>query len=86
MQQQQPRHNPALVPGNLLPVQAMWQQFADTLPPGTVLVLIPTTDGPQRAALQATARFLAAAGHRVTTLAAEPVLHMPGIQGQFRLG
>ena len=57
-----------------------------TLPPGTVLVLVPTTEGPQRAALQATARYLAAAGHRVTTVAAEQVLRTPGIQGQLALG
>ena len=65
--------NPAILPGSLWPVRALCQQLADGLPAGTVLVVLPETDGPQRAALQTVAVVLAAQGRRVTTRSAETV-------------
>jgi len=63
--------NPALVPGSLLPQRDLWQQLADSLPVGEVLVILPVQDGPQRHALLTAAILLQAAGHRVTTLDAD---------------
>jgi hypothetical protein len=63
--------NPALVPGSLLPQRDLWQQLADSLPAGEVLVILPVQDGPQRRALVTAAIVLQAAGHRVTTLGAD---------------
>jgi hypothetical protein len=63
--------NPALLPGNLLAQRDLWQQLADSLPAGEVLVILPIQDGPQRRALMTAAIHLQAAGHRVTTLGAD---------------
>jgi predicted DNA-binding WGR domain protein len=66
--------NLALVPANLLPHKAHYQQLANQLPPGAVLVVLPDSDTPERQALQqAAARFLAK-GHPVTTLSVAEVL------------
>jgi len=39
------------VPGSLFASRALWQQVADSLPRGTVLIVVPAADGPQRRAL-----------------------------------
>ncbi len=63
--------NLALVPGSLLAQRALWQQLANSLPTGGVLVVLPVADGPQRRALLSAAVFLQVAGHQVTTLPAD---------------
>ncbi len=63
--------NPALLAGSLLPQRDLWQQFADSLPAGEILVILPIQDGPQRHALLTAAIHLQAAGHRVTIIAAD---------------
>jgi hypothetical protein len=65
--------NLTILPGSLLPVRALCQQLADSLPAGTVLVVLPERDGPQRAALETVALLLAAQGRRVTMRAADAV-------------
>jgi hypothetical protein len=77
--------NPTVVPGSLLGARGLWQQLADSYPTGTVVVVVPTTDGPQRRALETTALQLAAAGHRVARVPAEQFTHHAGIQGRLAL-
>jgi predicted DNA-binding WGR domain protein len=66
--------NLALVPASLLPHKARYQRIANQLPPGAVLVVLPTEAGPERDALQTTAARFLAKGHPVTTIEAEEVL------------
>jgi hypothetical protein len=65
--------NLTILPGSLLPVRTLCQQLADALPTGTVLVVLPETAGPQRAALETVAVVLAAQGRRVTKRSADSV-------------
>lgn len=59
--------NLALVPGSLLPYKAQWQELANRLPAGQVLIILPTGTG-SRQTLDATAKLLRAKGLEVTTL------------------
>src|SRR5712692_10282879 len=63
--------NLALVPGSLLPFKGQWQDAANRLPRGAVLICLPAADCPQRQALERVGALLAAEGHQVTMLPAE---------------
>ena len=62
--------NVALVPASLLPYKAQWQQLANELPRGSVLIITPLT-GPQETTLQKISTHLQAHGRRVKTLASD---------------
>ncbi|HUZ97474.1 MAG TPA: hypothetical protein VMU57_21425 [Edaphobacter sp.] len=59
-----------LVPGNLLVYKARWQEMANALPHGAVLIVLPDADRPLVQTLKTVATFFEAAGHPVTTLPA----------------
>lgn len=63
--------NLAVVPASLLPSKAEWQQAANKLPSGSVLVVLPATDKPQRKVLENVIPLLKTKGHQVTALPAE---------------
>jgi hypothetical protein len=62
--------NLALVPANLLPFKGRYQAIANALPRGQVLIILPSTPGPQRKALEKVTTLLEENGHPVTTLSA----------------
>ena len=64
------RENLALMTGDLLPFKQEWQQIANGLPDGSVLICLPTTDGPHRTALLTISGLLQAEGHRIRTVPA----------------
>lgn len=66
--------NLALVPASLLPYKAHYQRLANQLPPGAVLIILPSEEGPERAALTTAAERFLAKGHPVTTLPADEVV------------
>lgn len=76
-----PRQNPALLPGSMLRYRPLWQQLADSLPAGAVLVILPPAASPQRRGLESTALQIQASGHRVTTWEAAALQDQPAIQG-----
>jgi hypothetical protein len=61
--------NVALVPASLLPFKDEWQEIANQLPKGNILVVLPSSSKQQRIAEQ-TAENLKDRGQHVTTLAA----------------
>ena len=63
--------NLALVPGNLLPYKEQWQAIANNLPQGTVLIIFPASNSPQRRTLETVANLLQADGRRVSTLSSK---------------
>jgi len=63
--------NVAVVTGNLLPYKAQYQRLANELPKGSVLICLPSTEGPQGKALRVAAVLLEAEGHRATTVPAD---------------
>lgn len=63
--------NLALVPANLLPFKAKWQAMANSLPEGSVLILLPRPNTATTKTLESVASLLKGHGHRVTTLSAE---------------
>lgn len=63
--------NVALVPANLLPYKAQWQQIANGLPKDGILIILHETNRPLRKTTETVATLLEADGHRVTTLPAE---------------
>jgi hypothetical protein len=63
--------NLALVSGSLLPAKARWQALANDLPPGAILICLPSEPSRQRRVLEIVARQLSIKGHRVRTVAAE---------------
>jgi predicted DNA-binding WGR domain protein len=69
--------NLALVPASLLPYKARYQRLANQLPPGAVLIVLPTEAGPEQETLRATAARFLAKGHPVTTISADDVLAQP---------
>lgn len=69
--------NLALVPASLLPYKARYQRLANQLPPGAVLIVLPTEAGPEQEALRTTAARFLAKGHPVTTISADEVLAQP---------
>ncbi len=63
--------NLALVPANLLPFKKQWQQLANKLPQGSMLIILPASDRPQRKTCAHVAADLRGTGKRVTLLPAE---------------
>lgn len=63
--------NMALVPGSMLPFKARWQAAANSLPQGTVLVVLPRTNGTARQSAEMVVRYLRAEGRAVAVMAAE---------------
>ena len=63
--------NIALVPGNLLPFKQQYQELANELPAGSVLICLPSAENSQRLVLERVAVGLRAKGHRVTALPAD---------------
>jgi hypothetical protein len=68
--------NLVLVPASLLPHKLRYQQLANTLPRGQVLILVPD-DGRERRTLRKVAAHLTAKGHPVTTLPASCLAGSP---------
>ena len=66
--------NLALVPASLLPHKAIYQRLANQLPPGAVLVVLPSEDTPERRSLQEAAARLRAKGHAIATVPAADIL------------
>jgi hypothetical protein len=60
--------NIALVPASLLPFRQQYQEIANELPEGAVLICLPPSEKPQRLVLERVAANLRAEGYRVTTL------------------
>ena len=58
----------ALVPASLLPCRATYQAIANRLPPGAVLIVLPTADTPEKRLLQTAADRFRAKGRHVTTI------------------
>jgi hypothetical protein len=61
--------NVALVPGNLLPFKSQYQQIANGLPKGGILIVLPTKGHKLRAFAQ-TAAQLKQQGKAITTITA----------------
>ena len=81
------RHaNTAILPGSLLSYRSLYQQVADALPAGAILVVLPGTESRQRSALEICALHLQCAGYRVTTLVDETRCRRSGIQAPLPLG
>ena len=64
--------NLALVPASLLPYKAEYQAIANQQPPGSTLIVLPSSDKRQRTTLQHVASGLRAKGR---TVAMVPALH-----------
>ena len=62
--------NVALVPANLLPFKAVYQQIANDLPAGATLIVLPKAHGKPGHALGNVAHLLAARGHQVSVVSA----------------
>ena len=63
--------NLAIVPASLLPYQAAYQAYANRLPRGQVLIIVPHASPSSRRTLAKVAASLEANGRRVRTLPAE---------------
>jgi hypothetical protein len=63
--------NLAVVPASLLPYKARWQAAANNLPEGTVLVVLPRTNGTARQSAEMVVRYLQAEGRAVVVMGAE---------------
>jgi hypothetical protein len=64
-------NNLAVVPARLLPFKAQWQTMANGLPQGTVLVILPRTNGTARQSAKMVVSYLRAEGHAVSVMATE---------------
>jgi len=62
--------NIALVPASLLPQKAAYQAFANRLPPGDLLVVLPPEDTKQQQVLKAVAKLWRERGRHVTVVVA----------------
>ncbi|MCC6178994.1 MAG: hypothetical protein IT305_27105 [Chloroflexi bacterium] len=60
--------NLAIVPASLLPHKAEWQAFANSLPAGSTVIVLPPKPGAARAALERISNRLSAHGSRVMTI------------------
>jgi hypothetical protein len=60
--------NLALVPGSLLPFKKEWQQLANSLPEGSTLIVLPSSDCSTRRTLEKVSQALRDKGRRVTTI------------------
>lgn len=65
--------NIALVPASLLPYRRQYQAIANTLPHGTVLLVLSRRQPKQRRLLVRLASGFAARGHQIATRTAEEV-------------
>lgn len=63
--------NIALVPASLLPYRKQWQQLANELPSGGILVCVPTQENQPRQPFLAVARTLREKGFRVRAVRAD---------------
>ena len=77
--------NAAILPGSVFPYRGVYQQLAESLPTGAILVVLPETETPQRVALEILALHLQGAGHRVTTLVDDAGKHGGALQSQLAL-
>jgi hypothetical protein len=59
------RDNLALVPGDLLPCMAQWQEIANQLPRHAILVVLPSGLPVQKQTMLSVAKLLAAEGRQV---------------------
>jgi predicted DNA-binding WGR domain protein len=66
--------NVALVPASLMPHKQRYQALANDLPAGSILVVLPEEDSPERRLLEQTADRFRAKGHPVAVLTADQVL------------
>jgi hypothetical protein len=66
----------ALVPANLLPYKREYQQLANALPKGSILILLPETDQSIRRTIETVATQLKAKGQPVTAI---PVNKLAGM-------
>ncbi len=64
-------NNLALFPASLLPYKNEWQQIANDLPKGDILLVLPTNSDRLSQAIETVADLLKADGHRVTTIPAK---------------
>jgi Mrp family chromosome partitioning ATPase len=62
--------NIALVPASLLPRKAAYQAFANRLPPGELLVVLPPQETKQQQTLKTVAQLWRNKGRRVTVVVA----------------
>ena len=62
--------NVALVPGNLLPYKSQYQEIANGLPQGGILIVLPQELASRRA-FEQTAVQLKNKGHRIVSVSAE---------------
>jgi len=58
-------NNLALMPGSTLPYKEAWQDMANELPIGSVLIVLPDGNTVQKMILLALAKLLASEGHQV---------------------
>ncbi|GEM_PF-1214461 len=65
--------NLALVPASLLPFKAQWQAIANSHPQGTVFIILPPADAPQRKTIDKLVAMLEYEGHRVATMPADEI-------------
>jgi len=63
--------NIALVPASLLPKKAAYQAFANRLPPGELLVVLPPQETKQRQTLKTVAQLWRQKGRQVTVVVAQ---------------
>jgi len=65
--------NLALVPAALLPFKATWQQIADDLPMGSILIILPASASSHRDALERIKTSFEGTGRMVKTLPASEI-------------
>ncbi|MBV9282508.1 MAG: hypothetical protein JOZ41_20715 [Chloroflexi bacterium] len=65
--------NLAIVPGNLLPHKAAWQEVANRLPNEAILIMLPTNNAIQKQTLLTVAKLLSKEGHQVRVVSSEEV-------------
>lgn len=53
-------------PASLLRFRVKWQEIANSLPKGSVLIIVPASETPQKAVLQRVAALYQSKGHSVT--------------------
>jgi hypothetical protein len=68
--------NLAIVPGNLLPYKATWQEVANRLPREAILIVLPATNAVQKQTLLTVAKLLAHEGHQVRVVSSEEVARL----------
>jgi len=65
--------NIALLPGDMLPFMATWEKIAGNLPAGSSLIVLPSSQSPQRAIYESVARRMQSLGKSVRVISAEQV-------------